>query len=252
MALKVGDPMIVELALCNAGFAQLLLGRWDDVLRQARDWLADRELTPFACAVVANVSWVQVQRGEPVPEPVAVEESEDAWEVLVHVLWRALHERSLGVPGEAVRRIPAAFHDIFGDSETFEDFEILWAPSVELTLWAGDVDAAERMVAAGAPLDGPLGRALTRGELPRLRGLVTAARGADPEADLRAAIRSHDEYGAPYLAARARLKLGRWLHGQGRGSEAEPLLATAREVFLGLGARPSVEEVDALAVAVPA
>ena len=248
---KVGDPMVVELAMCNAGFAWRLVGRWDDVVSAAREWLVDRELTSFGVAVVMNAAWVQLQRGEPVDEPVHVEESEDPWEVLTHVLWLALHQQSTGSRARPSRRLPDAFQAIFGDAESFEDFEILWAPSVELLLAAGDVDAAERMIGMAAPLDGPLGRPLTRAELPRLRALVTLARGGDPEADLLLAIREHDEYGAPYLAARARLELARWLHGQGRYAEGEPLLSAAREVFVTLRATPSLAEVDALA-AVPA
>lgn len=251
VAHKVGDPMMVELSTCNAQFAWRLLGRWDDVVSAAHDWLTDRELSSFSVALLTNAAWVQVARGEPVDAPVDVE-SEDPWEQLAQVLWRALHERSLGAPGEATRSLPDAVQAAYGDIESFEDFEVLWSPSIELLLESGDLAGAERVLAVAAPLDGPFGRPLLRGELPRLRGLVSLARGADPEADLREAVQALDEFGAAYLAARARLALGGWLHGQGRHTEAEPLLTAAREVFADLGARPSVEEVDALAVAVPA
>ena len=92
-----------------------------------------------------------------------------------------------------------------------------------------------------------MGRPLTGAVVRRLRGLIAAADGQDPEADLRAAETGFAAYGAPYLLARTRLELAGWLIGEGRQAEAAPLLAQSRAVFVELGAAPSVHEVDALA-----
>jgi hypothetical protein len=101
-------------------------------------------------------------------------------------------------------------------------------------------------MALAGPLLGGRGRPITRAEAPRLRGLLAIARGEDPEPDLREAAAAHEGYGTPYLLARTRLELGRWLQEQGRGREATELLALARPVFVELRATPSVVELDAL------
>lgn len=127
-----------------------------------------------------------------------------------------------------------------------EDFEVVLGPAVELQLRAGDLAAAERLLALADPLLGGLGRALTRAELPRLRGLLAVARGEDPERDLRAAVAAQEAYGAPYLLAQTRYELAHWLVKQGSIEEAIGLLDQARATFSRLGAVPALEKTDAL------
>jgi hypothetical protein len=127
-----------------------------------------------------------------------------------------------------------------------EDFEVGWAPVVELQLQAGDLDEAEAVLNLATPLMGGRGRALTRAELPRLRGMITAARGGDPEHDLREAERAHAAYGAPFLLARTRHELARWLLTQGRSSEALPLLEQARGTYEQLRAQARLDDLAAL------
>jgi len=50
----------------------------------------------------------------------------------------------------------------------------------------------------------------------------------------------------PYEEAQARLGQGRCLVALGRAPEAAPVLETAREIFARLGARPALEEAEAL------
>ncbi len=124
---------------------------------------------------------------------------------------------------------------------------MLWAPAVELQLSAGELDTAEELLRLAVPyVTGGRSRDLSRGVVPRLRGLLALERGEDPEPDLREAEAALAAYGAPYLLARTRLELGRWLQQQGRGDEASGMLSQARETFVTLGAAPSLAEVDAL------
>jgi hypothetical protein len=76
-----------------------------------------------------------------------------------------------------------------------------------------------------------------RGELGRLTDAV--ATGA--EDDLRGAVRSLDDFGARFYAARARLSLGNLLVETGRAAEAGRPLEEATRTFEDLGAGPWVE-----------
>jgi hypothetical protein len=81
--------------------------------------------------------------------------------------------------------------------------------------------------------------------LPRLRGLLGAARGDDPrqvEADLRQGAEAMAAYGAAPYAARAQHALGQWLVDQGRADHAEPWLELARVTYEQLGATAWLRE----------
>jgi hypothetical protein len=55
------------------------------------------------------------------------------------------------------------------------------------------------------------------------------------------------EMAVPFWMAVTLLEHAEWLVGQGRGSEGQPLLAEAREIFERLKARPWVERLDPIA-----
>jgi hypothetical protein len=86
-----------------------------------------------------------------------------------------------------------------------------------------------------------------RAQLRRLQGLIGAARGDDPvrvESDLRAGIDALAAFGAVGFTAKAREELGRWLLGQDRRADAEPLLDWARETYREIGAVGWLRELD--------
>jgi class 3 adenylate cyclase/tetratricopeptide (TPR) repeat protein len=66
------------------------------------------------------------------------------------------------------------------------------------------------------------------------------------EADLNHAIKRLRELGYPYWLAIAETDLAEWLIGQGRASEADPLLEEATETLRALGARPALERIERL------
>ena len=81
----------------------------------------------------------------------------------------------------------------------------------------------------------------------RLRGLVAAARGEDPqtaEAELRAGVDALAAFGASGFQAQAEEELARWLVLQDRGDEAAPLLAAARATYVTLGAAGWRDKLD--------
>ena len=72
------------------------------------------------------------------------------------------------------------------------------------------------------------------------------------EADLRAGIEALDAFGAVGERARAQEELGRWLVGQDRALDAEPLLAAARATYAEVHATGWLARLDAWQGAVPA
>ena len=117
-----------------------------------------------------------------------------------------------------------------------------------------DLDLADRLL---QPVEAaPSGRIspAVRAQWLRLRGLVGAARGDDPstvEADLRAGIEALDAFGAIGERARAQEELARWLIGQDRALDAEPLLAAARATYNEVGAAGWLQKLDTWQGTVP-
>ncbi len=241
---QTGHRPHMEIALVNVGFTWWFSGDWDRVVEETTGWFETREVNARSSSLWLSRALVGSARGETAAPP-GFPESENVDDAtataLVDSLATAAHD-----PRGAARRAAQAIEAMFGHGEMFDDFEIFWGPTLELQLAAGDLDAAQRVLDLGAPLVGGRARPLSHAEHVRLTGLLAAARGGDPEADFRAAERAHAAYGAPYLLARTRLELGRWLVGQGRGDEATVMLAQARETFVALGAAPSLAELDEL------
>jgi hypothetical protein len=85
-------------------------------------------------------------------------------------------------------------------------------------------------------------------EAARFRARVASARGAGDgvEQGFKTASAIFLEHGLTFFLAVTQLEHGEWLGVEGRGDEAEPLLAEAREVFERLEAAPWLERADAV------
>ena len=81
-----------------------------------------------------------------------------------------------------------------------------------------------------------------------VHGLVGERRGEyeAAAADFADAAAGWHDFGMPYEEAHALLGQGRCLVALGRAPEAAAPLAAAREIFARLGARPALEETDAV------
>ncbi len=241
---QLGDLQGVEVVMANAVFIWWFAGRWDRLLEETEEW-HDREPTATCSPLWLGRALVQTARGEPIDAPVLPDTEEHFFAQAAEVV-QALRLLAAGEGAEAARGADQASRHHYAAHLNAEDFEAMWAPTVELQLAAGDLEAAAGLLDLADVHVGARPTALALGVVPRLRGLLALARDEDPETHLRSAEAALEAYGAPYLLARTRLELGRWLHGQGRVEEATTLLAQARPVFEGLGAAPSVAEVDAV------
>ncbi len=133
---QVGDSVTTETALINASYAWFLAGEWDLLTHEVAEWLEGRELTAGCGSLWMSWAQVQLARGEPVvvPEPPYAEDPYDqqAWSVA-----SALAQAADGDLASAALTAAEASRRSFGDGKLFEDFEVLWAPTVELQLNAG-------------------------------------------------------------------------------------------------------------------
>jgi ATP/maltotriose-dependent transcriptional regulator MalT len=145
---------------------------------------------------------------------------------------------------EAALRLAEAAFDV---RETMgisvEYIKEAFAIAVQAALELGDVDTAESLIATVEGL--PAGRSpqLLRAQADRFKALLAAQRNDAGEAErlFKNARRLFRELAIPFYVAVSELEQSEWLVAQGRGHEAEAMLAEAREIFERLDARPWLE-----------
>jgi hypothetical protein len=152
-----------------------------------------------------------------------------------------------GDEAEAARLAPHVLDHLLAASGLDDDFFVLWPPTVLAALADQQVDLAEQLLApVTQALPGQRPAAVTA-QWHRLRGLVAAARGDEPEfaeSELRAGIDALRTLGARGFQAQAEEELGRWLIAQGRTEEAAPFLDAARAAFAEIGASGWLAKLD--------
>jgi class 3 adenylate cyclase len=246
---RAGLQVRVDLSVLN-----YLIGLWtagrlaeaDTVLADAVDTVTDPGLHQCLRTIQG---WLADVHGEPIPARQGDEgESIDDESTLA---WRDSDDitRALAA-GDAASAASIAARSIdhlltAGGIE--DDFMVLWPPLVQAALAAGDTDLAERLLQPVATAQPGRVAPGVAAQWHRLRGLVAAARGDDPEfveAELRTGIAALDTFGAVGHCARAREELARWLVDQHRPGEAEPLIEAARITYTAIGATGWLAEID--------
>jgi hypothetical protein len=113
----------------------------------------------------------------------------------------------------------------------------LWPPIVETALAAGNTDLAEDLLKPVTTAPSGIVSPAVNAQYHRLNGLIMSLRDADTtaaERELRIGIQQFETYGAPGLAARAKVELARLLARQ--AGDTQTLLAEARDAFHRMGA----------------
>ncbi len=121
--------------------------------------------------------------------------------------------------------------------------------SVEITLAAGNIEAARAAADELSEIADISGAPLLRAMAGRAEGAVRLAQGDARAAlsALRSAWTAWQDLDAPYESARVRVLIGLACRGLGDDDTAEMELDVARRVFRELGARPDLARVEALA-----
>jgi hypothetical protein len=215
--------------------ALMLAGHWDELRERLTE--ADGDAFDLLGPLLSSLPlWLAEASGEAFDqEPVVLavtDVTKRAWGWQQHL---ALARRSgdRDAVAEIARHASATAREVYPAFD--DDFAHLWPRAVEALIATGRLDeaAAEIDEVTNSANQPP---ALLRAHLLRLRGLLALARDEDGEVLLREAIDAFDLFGAVPDAARARHALGDWLVAQGRGDEAQPLLAEARATYEELGA----------------
>jgi len=250
VAHRTGDRTGIEYALANYLIASWQTGDIRSTASTLSDAL-DTATDPSIRATLRTIEvWLADATGQAIPEPgddhnpTTDDEGLLAWQDSAD-LSRALdgHDpaRAAGIAAESIQRLLTAFR-------IDDDFCVLWPPLVLAALAADDLDLARRLL---HPVDearqGKVSAAVAA-QWHRLRGLVAAARGEDPdfaETEMRAGITALDEFGAHGYRAQAQEELARWLVDQHRPEDAAPLIDAARATYTDIGATGWLDRLDA-------
>jgi predicted ATPase/class 3 adenylate cyclase len=246
-----------ELNLLGQMYPLLALGEWDDLLAHAAQMPEELAGDVRGAFLVfpALVAWVHLQRGdlgearrnvELFPKPTGTEDLQERAEYGMGMAWLLLGE---GRPADALRWAEESFAAAPTLGYSHEAVKESLVVAVEAALDLGDLHHVEELL-------GPV-ESLPRGRFPiyleahvsRFRARLAAASGVSDgvEGRFKSAAGRFREMAVPFWMAVTLLEHAEWLVGQGRGSEGQPLLAEAREIFERLKARPWVERLDPIA-----
>jgi tetratricopeptide (TPR) repeat protein len=126
------------------------------------------------------------------------------------------------------------------------DAKVAYGEALASALALGRLDVVDGLIARIDAIPPGIRPPSLRALAARFTALGRAARGehASAEQGFKTAEALLREHGLVFPLAVVLLEHGEWLHGQGRGADAEPLLAEARETFERLRARPWLERLD--------
>lgn len=250
MMRRIGSRAMQALCVQSLSGRYALEGRWDLAEAATREMLSvapndharaalTSALIPLLCArgqydeVSARLPDLQPLLSSDDSQDRAIGEGVQATVALA----QGLPQKALTIAAEAARRAIAE-QGIRSDG-----FRLAWPLAMQAALKIDQLQEAGRLL--GLVADAPVGHVppYLSAQLARYRALVNFALGHDDdvEVDLRLAIADLDDLGYPYWFSRAQVDLAGWLTRNGRGIEADPLLAQARETFTRLGAQPDLD-----------
>jgi hypothetical protein len=257
---QAGNTNLCWHTAINQAIALVIAGRWDTV-SQLCDRPALQERAPQraqASVLAIEKSLIALARHDAV-DLVELDELAKLGEIdgapredtFYYAACRAAQARALDDAAALVaacRRTVEVAHQFL---QLDDDFPHLWAAATAWVLEVGDIEAARDLLAYVNDVPAPRLNPYLAAQLPRLRATIEVAdpaSTADPsaiEADLLDAVRLLDGFGAVPDRARAQATLGVWLTRHGRGADAAPHLAAARETLTQLRASAWLRELDA-------
>jgi class 3 adenylate cyclase/tetratricopeptide (TPR) repeat protein len=231
----------------------LFTGQWDEALALAAEVPEDQ----FRVAQAGPYLWiyVAVERGDAAEGRrmlSLLSDLEHSADVQERGGYAALSAHVLLGEGRLAEALEASFRTIeisemLGGGLVGSDAKIAYAVGLEAALKLGRLEAAEELLARIDAI--PPGRRAPslRAQSARYHARLAAARGTHVgvEQGFKTASAIFREHGLVFHLAGTELEHAEWLTAQGRGDEAAPLLAEAREVFERLEATPWLERARA-------
>lgn len=260
LASRLGMAPLLAIAAANLALLHFYAGRWDETDRYARQAIEGTQVASLQALGRFPLVLLLTAQGD-------LQAAENHLAGLFD--WAASSDRqdrvSMGIAESTValakgrrdaatdKAAGAAHEALQAFGMLCEGFRLAWPLAMEAALSAGRLTEAAELLELVA--NAPKGHVppYLRAQLARYRALLNAAQGepGDVEANLREAVDALQKLGYAYWLARAQSDLGRWLGGQGRQAEAEPLLADAAETFTRLGATPDLQRVQPVQLGAP-
>jgi tetratricopeptide (TPR) repeat protein len=227
-------------------------GEWSEALQLASEVPEDQ--LRYAVAVPYTLIHIAVERGD-VAEARRVLSLMSVFESSADVQERAAHAALsavvLGGEGRLEEALAASL-DAVAAGELLgrgvaADAKVALGVGLDSALALARFDAVEELLGRIDAIPAGKRPPSLRAQSARFRARLAAARGEEDgvEQGFKTAAGIYREHGLTFFMAVTQLEHGEWLAGQGRGEEARPLLAEAREIFERLEARPWLERVDA-------
>jgi tetratricopeptide (TPR) repeat protein len=243
LARRAGNRVWEEAFIGGAISGLVLLGRWDEAVAAASQIDLDR---PDSALLLTHLATVYCERGETetarqlLANPV-LRTSEDLQAISSLALAEAAVLRTEGKPREGLASAEAALAARAELGITFLNVKLALVEALEAAFSLGDTDRVRELldeIEALRPGERP---PLLEAHAHRFRAKLSRH-----EAEFRAAANLFRELFLVFWLAVTLLEHAELLAEQGRPSEAEPLLAEAREVFERLGAKPWLERLEAV------
>jgi class 3 adenylate cyclase/tetratricopeptide (TPR) repeat protein len=244
-ALQLGDRENVLYSRVAIVALHIAAGRWSEALALA-DQVEQAEASPWAKAELVATVRVRCEQGEVTEAERLMREFEwgrgaEQPELLAGFL--ASEARLLRAQGKAAQALAAAELGLALRVElasTSAKIKANLVEAMEAAFELGELDRVEELLASIETLPPGELTASLDAQVARFRARLDAARGHVEGVDgsFRRAQAIFREFGIAFYLGVAELEHAEWLASQGRGDEAEPLLAEAREIFERLEAKP--------------
>jgi class 3 adenylate cyclase/tetratricopeptide (TPR) repeat protein len=251
LARRVGDRNWEQLLLGELSWQLVLTGRWAEALAVLEQVPEERlvELNPSFLIALPEVLVAQGKLEDARHLLSLYARYEAAADVQQRTGYRgaeAVVLRAEGKEREALAAAEEVLTALVDLRPTDQGVKIAFPQAVEAALAVGRRDQAEELLTAIEKL--PAGRLapILRAHAGRFRARLAADSGEIRKAEdgFVAAAATFREFGMPFWLAVTLTEHGEWLVGEGRASEAEPLLAEARETFARLEAKPWLDRVE--------
>jgi tetratricopeptide (TPR) repeat protein len=232
-------------------------GDWDDALARAAELPEEAlDVPQVGLNIINPLTRIHTSRGDLAAALALVDDprpsSRDATTADMqlragYTLAVAVVRRAEGRFDEALAAAEEALSRQQGQGNAFGMMESV-VEAVEAALELGRVETAEELLARVENLDPGTDTQSLHAQRRRLGARIAAGRGDREKAEhgFKRAAGAFREIAVPFWLGVTLLEYGEWLAGEGRATDADPLLLEAREIFERLGAKPWLARLDGL------
>jgi class 3 adenylate cyclase/tetratricopeptide (TPR) repeat protein len=254
-----GDREVLAFARLGSISALVELGRWQEALARAAD--PDQlQASPWARGELTNIVPVYCEQGNPDTAEALLHEQEwqrDAEQADAAANYAAVEARLLRARNRPAEALAAAELGLPHRSElaiTSHYVKPCLVEALEAALELDDHAKADELLALADSLQPGQLTPTLQAQRHRFHARLDARRGNHDHVDhnYRQAETIFREHGLVFHHAVTQLEHAEWLTSQGRGDEAQPLLAQARETFQQLEAKPWLKRLATAEPATPA